>query len=131
MKSIKNLILMITLFVMTLGCEKNTNNASNNTTNTIVLLKFKTQPNKSSETITALTKLIEQVKHEPYFKGITLHVDPNDDTNILLYEEWEDVDYYNNEHMETEYIKAFMASSNNFLAGPPDITFWRVSKEFN
>lgn len=94
--------------------------------NVIVLLKFKTQPEKSDYTVSELTRLANQVKEEPNFVSIKIHVDPNDDTNIMLYEEWEDENYYNTEHMNTTYIKKFQANSVNFLAGPPEITFWNV-----
>ena len=99
---------------------------SKNKENVIVLLKFKTQENKSQEAISEFYKLFEKVKQEPHFVSITLHQDPKDSTNILLYEEWEDESYYNNEHMNTDYLKAFMDNSRNFLAGPPDISFWKV-----
>lgn len=100
------------------------------TQNTVVVLKFKAQPEMGLKAISELNKLIEKVKQEPNFIEIKLHVDPKDNTNILLYEKWEDENYYNSEHMETEHIKAFMADSRTFLSGPPDITFWKVEKIF-
>ncbi len=103
---------------------------SNEKSNTIVLIKFKAQPEKGAQTVSELTALLEQVRKEPNFVSITMHVDPNDDTNVLLYEEWEDASYYNNEHMNTTHLKAFMEDSSNFLTGPPEITFWNVKKVF-
>ena len=103
---------------------------SNENSNTIVLLKFKAQPEKGAQTASELTELLEQVRKEPNFVSITMHVDPNDDTNVLLYEEWEDASYYNNEHMNTPHLKAFMENSSNFLTGPPEITFWNVKNVF-
>ena len=61
--------------------------------NAIVLIKFKAQPEKGAQTVSELTKLLEQVRKEPNFVSIKMHVDPNDDTNVLLYEEWEDASY--------------------------------------
>lgn len=130
MKTIKCRAVIWILFVSTLalmGCESSENNT---TENIIVILKFKAQPEKGDITVTELTNLIENVKLEPNFNEIKIHVDPKDNTNIFLYEEWEDENYYNTDHMETDHIKAFMANSTNFLAGPPDITFWKVEKEF-
>lgn len=93
----------------------------------IVLLNFKAQPEKGAKAVSELKTLLEKVKAEPNFVSIKLHIDPKDDTNILLYEEWEDVSYYNSEHMNTPYINEFMANSQDFLAGPPEITFWEVA----
>ena len=101
------------------------------TTNTIVLLKFKSQQDKGPETVSELIKLIEKVKQEPHFVNIKLHVDPNDNTNILLYEEWEDISYYNNEHMNTDHLQEFQAKSTNFLTGPPEISIWKVERVFD
>lgn len=98
--------------------------------NVIVLLKFKAQQDKGDHAVSELTDLLEKVKEEPHFVSIKLHLDPNDPTSILLYEEWEDASYYNNDHMNTEHLQAFMANSESFLAGPPEITFWEVKNVF-
>ncbi|MGB5274772.1 MAG: antibiotic biosynthesis monooxygenase [Flavobacteriaceae bacterium] len=123
-------MLLVSTLVL-IGCESAGNDPDKNTTqNTIIVLTFKTQPEKGSRTVSELTNLIEKVKLEPNFKGIKLHVDPKDNTNILLYEEWEDANYYNTTHMETAHMKEFMVNSRNFLTGPPEITFWKIEKEF-
>lgn len=98
--------------------------------NTIVLVKYKAQPSKETTAVDALVKLIEEVRKEPHFVTIKLHVDPKDKTNILLYEEWSNETYYNTEHMKTAHLQKFIGDSRNFLAGPPEITFWQLDKEF-
>ena len=113
------------------GCDTSVKYSNEQQTDkTIVLLKFKTQAQKGATAVSELTNLIEKVKQEPHFISIKLHTDPEDSTQILLYEEWADKDYYNTDHMSTGYMKAFMENSRNFLAGPPEITFWEVDKEF-
>ncbi|MBT8223643.1 MAG: antibiotic biosynthesis monooxygenase [Eudoraea sp.] len=98
--------------------------------NIVVLVKYKAQPDKGADAVSELTKLIEQVQKEPHFMYIKLHVDPEDDTNILLYEEWDDESYYKSEHMNTTHLQEFIAKSRNFLAGPPKISFWKTAREF-
>jgi len=100
------------------------------TSNAIVILKFKTQPDKTEEAVAGLEDLLENVKNEPHFISIKMHVDADDETNILLYEEWDDLAYYKSEHMETDHILKFMSNSSSFLAGPPEITFWNVKRVF-
>ena len=100
------------------------------TNDIIVTVKYKAQPNKGAEAVAGLTQLIENVQQEPHFISIRLHVDPNDPTNILLYEAWEDADYYGSEHMNTPHLQEFIASSRNFLAGPPEIALWKMEREF-
>lgn len=98
--------------------------------NLIVLVKYKSQPSKNKEAVAGLTKLIEAVKNEPNFVNITLHVDPKDDSNILLYEEWSNEAYYNGDHMKTAHLQKFMEDSRAYLVGPPEISQWKVEKEF-
>lgn len=134
MKTIIRLPVRLILFLFItalLGCDSNYKNDLEKSKNAIVLLKFKAQPNKGAEAINELTKLIEHVKQEPHFVKIKMHVDPEDSSNILLYEEWEDLTYYRTDHMNTDHLQGFMAASQNFLLGPPDVTFWEVKKVFD
>ncbi|UCD61407.1 MAG: antibiotic biosynthesis monooxygenase [Flavobacteriaceae bacterium] len=98
--------------------------------NIIVLVKYKAQPDKGVMAVSELTKLIEKVKQEPHFITVKLLVDPKDNTNILLQEEWNDAPYYNGEHMNTAHLQEFIANSRNFLTGPPEISFWKIENEF-
>ncbi|MDR9456806.1 MAG: antibiotic biosynthesis monooxygenase [Salegentibacter sp.] len=91
----------------------------------IVLVKYKTLPNKNIDALASMERLIENVEKEDHFVQIKLHVDKNDNSNIMLYEVWNDEDYYKNEHMETEHLKQFKTESQAFLAGPPEISYWK------
>ena len=119
--------------ILLVSCQDNKQETvtKENNQNLIVLVKYKTQPAKSDEAVAGLTKLILEVKKEPNFVSITLHIDPKDNSNILLYEEWSDEAYYNGEHMKTEHLQSFIEDSRNFLAGPPEISQWKIEKEFN
>ena len=96
--------------------------------NLIVLVKYKTQPMKETQTLSALKELIDQVKKEPNYVKIVIHVDPSDKSNVLLYEEWSNEEYYKGDHMQTAHLKKFINNSRDFLAGAPEITFWRILK---
>jgi quinol monooxygenase YgiN len=98
--------------------------------NLIVLVKYKTLPSKSADAVAGLTRLIEAVKEEPNFVNITLHLDPKDDSNILLYEEWSSEAYYNGDHMNTKHLQSFMVDSRTYLASPPEISQWKIKKQF-
>jgi quinol monooxygenase YgiN len=105
------------------GCESKNDPVNN----LIVIVKYKKMTNKSVDAVTGLKKLIEEVKKENHFVTIRLHIDQKDNSNILLYEEWDDELYYKNQHMKTEHLKEFIVESQTFLAGPPEITFWKVN----
>jgi quinol monooxygenase YgiN len=102
----------------------------NNQKNLIVLVQYKALPLKRGEVIAGLTELIENVKLEPHFVNIKLHVDSKDESKILLYEEWSDETYYNTTHMTTPHLQKFIGDSRTFLAGPPEISQWKIEKEF-
>mgnify|MGYP001627936085 CR=1 FL=1 len=126
-KRITAVLMLIVATVVLIGwVQFKTNDMDSAEPSVIVVLRFKAQPNKSDETISALNKLFEKVKEEPNFVSIKLHIDPVDHTNIMLYEEWEDQSYYNNEHMNTVHLQSFMANSVDFLAGPPEMSYWEL-----
>lgn len=134
MKTIQKLSIVFGILIVCLNftaCNKvNNENVIAQKKNIIVVVKYKAQPAKESETVSALTDLITDVKKEPHFVNIKLHVDPKDKTNILLYEEWSDESYFISEHMATEHLQKFIKNSRNFLAGSPEISFWQIEKEF-
>ncbi|MCU0458123.1 MAG: antibiotic biosynthesis monooxygenase [Bacteroidales bacterium] len=99
--------------------------------NHIVLVKYKAQSGKSGDAMAGLSRLIEAVSEEPHFVSITLHLDPSDDSNILLYEEWSDASYYNGDHMKTIHLQNFMTESRAYLSGPPEISQWKTVRKFN
>jgi quinol monooxygenase YgiN len=114
------------------GCEKEkTATADNGKNNLFVLVKYKTQPGKHDEALSALNSLILEVKKEPNFVNIKMFVDPADQTNILLYEQWTDEAYYKGEHMNTPHLQKFMGDAREFLAGPPDISSWKLSQNYS
>ena len=121
------LVILTTLLVMDSGTVTAQTATSENA---IITVRFRAQPDKGDEAVSAITKLLEQVKKEPNFVSISVHVDVNDDTNILLYEVWSDGSYYHGAHMETAHLQQFMTDSRSFLAGPPEIVGWKVEKEY-
>ena len=121
----KRLVLFLFMFSLLTSCEK-----KDSANNVVVIVKYKTQQNKSVDAITGLKALIDKVKKEDHFVSLRVHVDQNDNSNILLYEEWDDELYYKNQHMKTEHLQKFIADSKAFLAAPPEITFWKVNAAY-
>lgn len=122
----KNLLsfLLLAVFVSSYAQEES-ETVESGKNNLTVLVKYKTQPDKQKDVLSELKALILEVKKEPHFVNIKLLVDPADKTNILLFEEWSDEDYYKGEHMNTAHLQKFIGDSRNFLTGPPDISFWK------
>ena len=85
--------LLLTFIVSSYAQEK-PKTVANGKNNLSVLVKYKSQPEKQEDALSALNALILEVKKEHNFVNIKMLVDPADKTNILLYEEWSDEAYY-------------------------------------
>ncbi|WP_373075362.1 putative quinol monooxygenase [Zeaxanthinibacter enoshimensis] len=123
MKSIVFLLPVAALLFLA-GCT----NLEERKNHLMVTVTYKTQPNKNVDALVALEELLAEVKKEEHFVSITLLVDPEDNSNIMLYEEWADATYYRNQHMQTEHLKKFRDKAGEFLAGPPQISFWKINE---
>lgn len=133
MKAKKTVLKVLLLFIFSIvSCnEKNEPmTVENIQKDLIVLVEYNIQPTKSNDAIAGLTELIENVTKEPHFVSIKLHTDLEDNSKILLYEVWSDEIYYNTAHMQTEHLQKFIEDSKAFLAGPPNISQWKIKKEF-
>ena len=122
----KNIKLVLSL-ISVLTILSFTSAYSQTNKNLIVLVKYKTLPGKDSLGLVGLKTLVSKVKNEPNFVSIIVHVDPNDKSNILLYEQWSNEDYYKGDHSKTPHLLQFILDSRSFLAGPPEITFWKIN----
>jgi len=129
--NIKTLLFFFMLTLLTSAYAQQKSESVNKENNNLtVLVKYKSQPEKQAEVLAALNTLILEVKKEPNFVNIKMFVDPADKTNILLYEEWSDEEYYKGDHMNTTHLQKFIGDSRNFLAGPPEISFWELNSNY-
>ena len=119
-----NKLILGLIFALTATCFTSAYSQINK--NLIVLVKYKTQPGKDSLALLSLKNLVAKVKQEPNYVNIIIHVDPMDKSNILLYEQWANEDYYKGEHMKTPHLQQFMTDARLFLGGPPEITYWKI-----
>ena len=91
----------------------------------IVLVKYSAQPGKAETARRELSKLIETVQaNEVGCLGISLHQNRDEPEGLLLLERWKDRGTFEGPHMQTPYLQAFIGSARNFLAGPPEMSFW-------
>lgn len=122
---------VLTVFTSVAFAQTNsgTNNAEND--DLYVLVKYKTTEQKFDEAVSALDALILEVKKEPHFVNIKMLIDPADRTNILLYEQWNSEAYYKGDHMGTPHLQKFLIDARSFIAGPPDISFWKLKNNYS
>lgn len=91
-----------------------------------VLIRFQARPGKGDVARRALSELVSTVlEKESDCLGIRLHQELDDEDRLFNIERWTSRDAYTGPHMQTPYLQAFMKASEEFLVGPPEITFWR------
>lgn len=91
-----------------------------------VVVRYQAQPGKGAEARRELQSLIEMVLPEAGCNGITLHESLSNPGELLLYEDWADVETFLGPHSDTPHLQDFIAKAGKFLSGPPEITLWRV-----
>lgn len=91
-----------------------------------VLIRYLAQAGKAMVARQELEALVKVVlAEEPACRGIWIHENTSSPEQLLLVEHWTDEASYTGPHMQTPHIRAFMARARDFIAGPPEITFWR------
>lgn len=91
-----------------------------------VVIRYEAKPGKADTAQRELTGLINTVvQEEPECRGIWLHQDTAVPEQLLLVEHWTSQEAYTGPHMQTPHLTAFVERASGFLAGPPEITFWR------
>ncbi len=93
-----------------------------------VIIQRQILPDKITEALQALDALLHEVRKEPYFISVQLLTDPADPARILLYEQWADEAYYKGAHMNTPHIQQYLRETASFMAGPPEVSFWKPGR---
>lgn len=94
--------------------------------NVTVVITYQAQPGRGEAARDELGALIAKVvSTEPDCLGIRLLQDSADADRFLLIEEWTSEEAYKGPHMTTPHLLAFIGRAREFLAGPPEIRFWR------
>ncbi|MDY0023032.1 putative quinol monooxygenase [Arenimonas caeni] len=95
---------------------------------TLVLVAYRAQPGQVETARSEITALVQAVlAAEPECGGIQIVQDTADPSLFTLLERWPSAEVFLGPHMQQPHIQAFIRKAGAFLAGPPDISFWRQS----
>jgi quinol monooxygenase YgiN len=101
-----------------------------NTQPVVVLIHYRALAGQEEVAARELAALIEKVvASEPDCSGITMLRESADPTRILLHELWTTREAYLGPHMRTPHIQDFVRRAGEFMAGPPEISFWQTYAE--
>ncbi|MEO6445495.1 MAG: antibiotic biosynthesis monooxygenase [Gemmatimonadaceae bacterium] len=94
---------------------------------TTVVVSYRALPDQVKTAVREIGALVATVQaSEPDCGGITMLQDANDSTRITLIERWPSQELFLGPHMQQPHIQSFIQAANTFLAGPPEISFWRT-----
>ena len=92
-----------------------------------VMVSYRVQPGHVPKALIAIASLVSTVLDtEPACKGIEILQDASDQTRITLIERWPSQQEFLGPHMQQPHIQGFIREASAFLAGPPEISFWRL-----
>jgi quinol monooxygenase YgiN len=96
---------------------------------TTVMVVYRAQPGQAEVALSAINSLVATVlAREPACLGIEILQDASDPGRITLIERWPSQQEFLGPHMQQPHIQVFIEQAGMFLAGPPDISFWRGRK---
>jgi len=92
----------------------------------VVLVRYQAQPDKADLAGREIASLVAQVRSkEPECLGISIDRCDDEPARFVLRERWTSREAYVGPHMQTPHLQSFIQRAPEFLAGPPDISFWR------
>ena len=93
------------------------------------LIRFQVRPEQQERFLTLLNGVLDAMRHEPMFHNAMLHVDPQDQNHMMLYETWEDHDDVLNVQIHRSYRDAWHAALPELLVKERDISIWHAVRE--
>jgi quinol monooxygenase YgiN len=95
---------------------------------TIVVVAYRAQRGKADIARREIRALVDTVlAREPECAGIEVLQDANEPERFTLIERWPSQAMFLGPHLQQPHIQAFIQGAGEFLAGPPDISFWHAA----
>lgn len=92
----------------------------------VVQVSYQARPDKADLAAREIASLVAKVRStEPDCLGITIDRRDDEPARFVLRERWTSREAYAGPHMQTPHLQSFIQRAPEFLAGPPDISFWR------
>jgi quinol monooxygenase YgiN len=96
----------------------------------VVLIRYTAQPGMAPRALEKIRAVVAAVlAREPDCRGIEILQDVAAPESITLVERWPDQATFGGPHMQQPHIRAFIEDAPAFLAGPPDLSFWKSTSD--
>lgn len=95
-------------------------------TDVTVIIRYRCQSGQAETALRELSALVATVRREePDCRGIVIVRNEDDPCDLTLIETWTSREAYAGPHLSTPHILAFKSRAGQFMAGAPEITYWR------
>lgn len=91
-----------------------------------VIIRYRCQDGQTETALRELSALVATVRREePDCRGIVIAQNEDDPCDLTLIEAWSSREAYAGPHLRTPHLLAFRERAPRFMAGAPEITYWR------
>ncbi len=95
-------------------------------TDVTVIIRYRSQDGLADTALAELSALVAIVRREePDCHGIVIVQNQDDPCDFTLIEGWSSREAYAGPHLRTPHLLAFKERAPSFMAGAPEITYWR------
>lgn len=88
------------------------------------VIKFDVVPTERANFLDLLNGVLDAMRHEVGFHEAVLHVDPEDECCLMLYETWEDHDDVLDVQLHRSYREKWHEALPKVLCKPRDVSLW-------
>jgi quinol monooxygenase YgiN len=88
------------------------------------VIKFEIVPEKRQTFLDLLNGVLDAMRSEPTFQGAVLHVDPENEHRMMLYETWESHQDVVTVQVQRSYREKWHDALPEILREPRDISIW-------
>jgi len=93
------------------------------------VIRFRIHPAQRNRFLSLLNDVLDAMRHEPMFHNAILHVDPENENHMMLYETWEDHNDVLNVQIKRPYREAWHAALPELLAEEREISIWHTVRD--
>jgi quinol monooxygenase YgiN len=91
----------------------------------IVIARLLARPGKETELQSTLLQLLAPSRAEVGCRGLHLYQSTEDKRSYVFHSQWATPEDFA-KHLDTTYVRAFLARTNELLDASPDVTRWEI-----
>jgi len=90
-----------------------------------MVVTIRLKPGAEEEYASNLKGVLDRMRYEPSFINTVVHRDPDDSTNLMLYETWADRDEFFTVQMTRDYRRRYEERLPHLIRSPRQMVIWQ------